>query len=73
MTLIMEASPTTAVVEESIQRPAAHIGASAVWASAGVRAHALLSQTMADEEIDALVDAAVPFDQAIVLPAFFFG
>ncbi|HEV3364972.1 MAG TPA: hypothetical protein VG795_12695 [Acidimicrobiia bacterium] len=73
MTLIMEPSPTTAVVERPVQCPAAHIGASTDWASTAVRAHALLSQTMPDEELDALVEAAVPFDQAIVLPAFFFG
>jgi hypothetical protein len=73
VTLIMEASPTTAVVAQPVQRPAAHIGASTGWASTAVRAHALLSQTMPDEEIDDLVDAAVPFDQAIVLPAFLFG
>jgi hypothetical protein len=73
MTLIMEAAPTTTVVEQSIQRPAAHTEASTRWASAAVRAHALLSQTMPDEDIDELLDAAAPFDQAIVLPAFFFG
>jgi hypothetical protein len=68
----MEASPTTAVVAQPVQRPAAHIGASTGWAGTAVRAHALLSQTMTDEELDEL-DAAVPFDQAIVLPAFLFG
>ena len=73
MTLIMDASPTMAVVEQSVQHPANHTDVLAGWASAAVRAHALLSQTMPDEELDELVEAAAPFDQAIVLPAFFFG
>lgn len=73
MTLTIDASPTTAVVDQSAQRPAAHSGGSTGWAGTAVRAHALLSQTMPDEEIDELIEAPVPFDQAIVLPAFFFG
>jgi len=73
MTLILEAPPTMTAVEQSIQRPAAPVEASTGWAGAAVRAHALLSQTMSDEEIDALVDGAVPFEQTIVLPAFLFG
>ena len=72
MTLLMEATSTTAVVEQSIQRPG-HIEASTGWASTAVRAHALLTQTMPEEELDELVEAAVPPSQAIVLPAFFFG
>ena len=72
MTLILE-SPTTASTAGPIQRPAADFEVPTSWARAAVRAHALLSQTMPDEEIDELVDAAVPFDQAIVLPPFLFG
>lgn len=74
MTLTIDASPTTAVlVDQPAPRPAAQIGGSTGWASTAVRAHALLSQTMPDDEIDELLDAAVPINQAIVLPAFFFG
>ena len=73
MTLIIEASPTTVVVEQPIPRPTAGVQAQTSWASAAVRAHALLSQTMPDEEIDELVDAAVRLEQAVVLPPFFFG
>jgi hypothetical protein len=73
MTLILEAPPSTAVVDQPVQRLADRLGAPTGWASTAVRAHALLTQTMPDEDIDGLVEAAVPFDQALVLPAFFFG
>ena len=71
VTLILEASASTAVVEAPIQLP--DVDAPTSWARAAARAHALLSQTMPDEEIDELVHAAVPFAQPIVLPAFLFG
>jgi hypothetical protein len=72
MTLILE-STTTAVSAEPTQCPAADFEAPNRWTAAAVRAHALLSQTMTDEQIDELVDAAAPFAQPIVLPAFLFG
>ena len=72
MTLILE-SPTTAVAPGPVQRPAADLQVPTSWARAAVRAHALLSQTMPDEELDELVDAAVPLAQPTVLPAFLFG
>lgn len=72
MTVIMDVQPTTAAAGDSIQR--SDFGASTSWATAACRAHALLSQTMPDEEIDELIDAAVPFDQAMFkLPRFLFG
>ncbi len=71
MTLILEPSPTTAVAERPIQRPDFDVPTS--WAKTAVRAHALLSQTMTDEELDELVAAATPFDQAIRLPPFLCG
>ncbi len=71
MTVTLESSPTTAVAEGLIQP--ADFEAPPNWARAAVRAHALLSQTMPDEEIDELVDAAVAFDRATFLPPFLFG
>jgi hypothetical protein len=71
MTAIMDASPTAAVAERPVPRP--HVEAPNSWANAAVRAHALLSQTMPDEEIDELVEAAVPFHRTICLPPFLFG
>lgn len=72
MTLLVEAPPTI-VGAVPMERPAARFAASTSWASAAVRAHALLSQTMPDEELDALLDRAVGFEETIVLPPFFFG
>jgi hypothetical protein len=72
MTLLVEAPPTTVVVEPP-EHPAATFAASNSWASAAARAHALLSQTMPDEEVDQLLDRAVRFEEAVVLPRFFFG
>lgn len=71
MTLVQEA-PRTTVAGQPIQRAGAGSGALASRASAAVRAHALLSQTMPDEELDELVEAAGPLNR-LVLPAFFFG
>lgn len=71
MTLALDAPPTT-VAEESMQRTAAPAGALTGRASAAVRAHALLSQTMPDEELDELLEAAGPVDR-LVLPPFLFG
>jgi hypothetical protein len=71
MTVLMEASPTTAVAEQPIQQP--DVERMTSWVAAAFRAHALLSQTMPDEELDDLVVAATPSDQAIVLPSFLFG
>jgi hypothetical protein len=73
MTLIMEAAPTTTAVEQPIQPSPPPVDASTGWAATAARAHALLSQTMTDEELDELVDATPPFVQAIVLPTFLFG
>ncbi len=70
MTLILEASPSTAVLESAIQP--ADVDTATSWTRAAVRAHALLTQTMPDDEIDELV-AAAPFAQAVVLPPFLFG
>jgi hypothetical protein len=71
MTLVLEALPTT-VAERSVQRAAAGSEALTSRASAAVRAHALLSQTMSDEEIDELLEAATPLIP-LALPVFFFG
>ncbi len=73
MTLLVEGPPTTAVVAGPMERPPATFAASTSWASAAVRAHALLSQTMPDEEVDELLDRAVRFEETIILPRFLFG
>ena len=70
MTLVLEA-PCTTVAEQPIQRAAVGSQAVTSLASAAVRAHALLSQTMPDDELDELVEAG-PLNR-LVLPAFFFG
>ena len=72
MTVIIEGSPTTPPAGDTIQRPG--FEASMSWARAAFRAHALLSQTMSDEEVDELMDPAVRFDQiSVKLPPFLFG
>lgn len=71
MSVITVESPTTAFAEGPIQR--LDVEGPTSWARAAARAHALLSQTMPDDEIDELVARTVPFDQAIVLPPFLFG
>ena len=72
MTVMWEGSSTATADGDATQRPERE--GSTTWTRAAYRAHALLSQTMSDEEMDELLDAAVPFDQAILkLPCFFFG
>lgn len=72
MIVVWEAPSTATAAGDATQRPDRE--ASTSWARAVRRAHALLSQTMSDEELDAVLDAAVPFDQAILeLPRFLFG
>lgn len=71
MTLVQEAPPTT-VAGQPTQRAGAGSAALTSRGSAAVRAHALLSQTMPDEELDERVEAAGPLNR-LVLPAFFFG
>ena len=71
MTLVLEPSPAN-VAEQPFERAAAGSGALTSRASAAVRAHALLSQTMPDDELDELLEAAGPFNR-LVLPVFFFG
>lgn len=70
MTLVLEAPPTT-VAGQPMQLAAAGSEALTSRASAAVRAHALLSQTMPDDELDELVEAGPP--NRLVLPAFLFG
>ncbi|HKY76366.1 MAG TPA: hypothetical protein VJS45_09510 [Acidimicrobiia bacterium] len=71
MTLVLEA-PLATVAEQAIERAAAGSKALTSCATAAVRAHALLSQTMPDEELDELLETAGPVS-CFVLPAFLFG
>ena len=71
MTLVLEA-PVATVAEQSIERTEAGDGALTSRASAAVQAHALLSQTMPDDDLDELLEAAGPLNP-FVLPAFLFG
>ena len=71
MTLILEAPPT-AVAEQPLESAAAGSEALTSAARAAVRAHALLSQTMPDEEVDELLESAAPVHR-FVLPAVLFG
>lgn len=71
MTLVLEA-PLATVAEQPIERAAARSETLTSRASAAVRAHALLSQTMPDEELDELLEADGPLNR-LMLPTFFFG
>lgn len=71
MTLVLEA-PLATVAEQPIERAAAGSETLTSRRSAAVRAHALLSQTMSDEELDELLEAVGPLN-GLVLPAFLFG
>ncbi len=71
MTLVLEA-PLATVAEQPIERAAAGSETLTSRGSAAVRAHALLSQTMSDEELDELLEAVGPLN-GLVLPAFLFG
>ena len=71
MTLLLEA-PLTTGAEQPVQRARANSEALTSPASVAVRAHALLSQTMSDEELDELVEDAGPRNR-LVLPVFLFG
>jgi hypothetical protein len=71
MTLVLEA-PLTTAAEQPFAAAAAASRALTSRGSAAVRAHALLSQTMPDEELDELVAVAGPLNR-LVLPAFLFG
>ena len=71
MTLLLEA-PLTTGTDQTVQRAGANSEALTSPASVAVRAHALLSQTMSDEELDELVEGAGP-RHCVVLPVFFFG
>jgi hypothetical protein len=71
MTLILEAPATTDVAERPVQPRDNEPPTS--WAATAARAHAFLSQTMPDEEIDELVAAAAWSDRTISLPPVLFG
>jgi hypothetical protein len=71
VTVITEAPPTPAAAPEPISF--IDVEPTTSWADVATRAHALLTQTMPDEEIDALVAGAARFHPGIVLPPFLFG
>jgi hypothetical protein len=71
MTLMMEASPATVVDEPPVQPSTSEALDS--WARVAARAHALLTQTLPDDELDALLEAPVRLERPFLLPPVLFG